>query len=87
MSIRIFDYYETEDFGVDHIFTVLKGKRHSFIQVSISWNDYPSFPYLQIAFGNNRLIDILFWCWKFGFSAEIFGITWGSWEKEDERTT
>jgi len=26
------------------------------------------------------LIDILFWCWKLGFSFELFGITWGSWE-------
>jgi hypothetical protein len=78
--MKLIDYNKKEDFGVDHIFTLFKGKRRSFIQVSVSWNDYPDFPYLQISFGNNRLIDILFWCWKFGFAFELFGITWGSWE-------
>jgi hypothetical protein len=48
--------------------------------VSVDWHEYPSGFYLQVSFGNNRLLDILFWCWKFGFEFELFGITWGSWE-------
>ena len=79
--MKLLEYRQKEDFGTDHIFTLLKGKDRSFIQVEISWNEYPGFPYLQIAFGNNRLIDILFWVWKFGFALEVFGYTWGSWEK------
>ncbi len=50
--------------------------------MSFDWSDFTQFPYLAISFGNNRLIDILFWCWRFGFSAEIFGITWNSWKEE-----
>ena len=80
---KIFDYYRKEDFGVEHIFTLLKGKRRSFIQLSFDWSEYPGWPYLQIALGNNSLIDILFWCWKFGFAFEVLGITWKSWEKEE----
>jgi len=80
--MKLLDYYKKEDFGVEHIFIIIKGENRSFIQVSFSWNDYPDFPYLQIGIGNNRLIDIIFWCWRFGFSAEIFGVTWGSWEEE-----
>ena len=79
--MKLLEYRQKEDFGTEHIFTLLKGKRRSFIQVEVSWNEYPGFPYLQIAFGNNRLIDILFWVWKFGFAFEVFGYTWGSWEK------
>ena len=79
--MKLLEYRQKEDFGTDHIFTLLKGKDRSFIQVEVSWNEYPGFPYLQIALGNNRLIDILFWVWKFGFAFEVFGYTWGSWEK------
>jgi len=79
--MKLLEYRQKEDFGVEHIFTILKGKRRSFLQVSVSWNEYGGSPYLQIAFGNNRLIDILFWCWKFGFAFELLGITWDSWDK------
>ena len=82
--MKLIDYYQKKDFGTDHIFTIFKGKNRSFIQVSISLNDYPDFPYLQIALGNNRLIDILFWCWKFGFAFELLGFTWKNWNKEDD---
>lgn len=80
--MRLLDYYTKEDFGTEHIFTLFKGKRRSFLQVSGSWNDYPGGPYFQLAMGNNRLIDILLWVWKFGFSFELLGITWDSWNDE-----
>jgi hypothetical protein len=80
--MKLFDYKKKEDYGMEHVFTLLKGKRRSFLQVSFSWNDYPDSPYLQIAIGNNRVIDILFWCWKIGFAFELFGITWESWDRE-----
>jgi hypothetical protein len=82
--MKLFDYYKKEDYGIEHIFTLLKSKRRSFIQVSFDWSEYPSGPYLQISFGNNRLIDILFWCWKAGFCVELFGFTWNSWDEENE---
>jgi len=80
--MKLLDYYSKEDFGVEHIFTILKGKKRSFLQLSLDWSGYPGNFYLQIGIGNNRLIDILFWCWKFGFAFELFGITWNSWEEE-----
>jgi hypothetical protein len=82
--MKLLEYRQKEDFGIEHIFTIIKGKNRSFIQVSVSWNDYPSFPYLQIAFGNNRLIDILFWCWKFGFALEVFSNNWDMWDKNTQ---
>lgn len=84
--MKLLDFYTKEDFGSEYIFTLLKGKRRSFLQFSFYWNDYPDFPYLQISFGNNRLVDILFWCWKFGFAFEVFGFTWRNWNG-DETTT
>jgi len=79
--MKLLEYRQKEDFGTEHIFTLLKGKRRSFIQLGLSWNEYPGAPYFQLAIGNNRVIDILFWCWKFGFAFELLGITWDSWDK------
>jgi hypothetical protein len=78
--MKLLEYRQKEDFGTEHIFTLIKGKRRSFIQLGLSWNEYPGAPYFQLAMGNNRVIDILFWCWKFGFAFELLGITWDSWE-------
>ena len=79
--MKILDCYKKEDYGVNYVFTLLKGKRRSFLQLDLGWNDYPSRVYLQIAFGNNRLFDILFWCWKFSFAVELLGITWRRWDE------
>jgi hypothetical protein len=81
--VKLFEYYKREDYGVEHIFTLIQGKRRSFLQVSVSWDNYPDMPYLQIGIGNNRLIDILFWCWRFGFVLSLFDFTWNSWEREE----
>jgi hypothetical protein len=81
MDIHIFQYYKKEDFGTEHIFTVLKGKKRSFVQLGLSYNDYPDFPFLQISFGGNNLIDILFWCWKFSLAFEVFSYNWSRTEQ------
>ena len=52
--MKLFDYNRKEDYGVEHIFTLLKGKRRSFFQVSFDWTEfYPSGPYLQIGIEND----------------------------------
>jgi len=81
--MKLLNYYKKEDFGVEHIFTIIKGKKRSFLQLSLDWSEFPGNPYLQIGIGNNRLIDILFWCWKFGFVLSLFDFTWGGWEREE----
>jgi len=78
--MKLFEYKIKEDCGIEHVFTLLKGNRRSFLQFAFYWIEHPDMPYLQISFGNNRVIDIIFWCWKLGFSFELFGITWGSWD-------
>ena len=80
--MKLFDYYKNDDCGVEHVFTLLKGKRRSFIQLGLSWNEIMDSPYLQLSFGNNRVFDILFWVWKIGVAFELLGITWKSWNED-----
>jgi hypothetical protein len=64
------------DFGHEYYVQVVNIKRWSLLQVSVSWNDYPSSPYLQITSGGNGLLSILFWAYKFGVDIDVLSRTW-----------
>jgi len=75
-----------EDFGHDYNVQILNVKNWSLLQVSVSWNDQPSLPYLQVTSGSNGLLGVLFWAHKFGLDIDILSRTW-RWDylkKEDE---
>ena len=79
------------DFGHEYYVQFLNTGRHfpkflknrSLLQVSVSWNDYPSSPYLQITVGSNGLLGILFWAYKFGFDIDFISRTW-RWDYMEE---
>lgn len=71
-----------EDFGHEFYIQVLNMGRHapkwmrrSLLQFSVSWNDYPSWPYIQITL-NGASLSMLFWVYKFGFDIDILSYTW-----------
>ena len=75
-----------EDFGHEHYVQILNVKNWSLLQVSVSWNDYPGWPYLQVTSGSSGLLGVLFWVYKFGLDIDILSRTW-RWDylkKEDE---
>jgi hypothetical protein len=73
------------DFGHEVYIQIVNVKRWSLLQVSVSWNDHPSLPYLQITSGSNGLLGILFWAYKFGFDVDLFSRTWNwNYMKESE---
>ena len=77
------------DFGHEVYVQVVNIKRWSLFQFSVSWNDYPSWPFIQIQSGGNGLLSILFWAYKFGFDIDVLSRTW-NWnhlEKIDEDET
>ena len=64
------------DFGTDYYASVLNIKKWSLLQISLSWNDYPSWPYLQIRSGTGDFLNILFWAYKFGLDVSLISRTW-----------
>ena len=73
-----------EDYGHDWYASILNTGKHvpkllkrwSLLQVSVSWNEYPAWPYLQIKSGTGSTLSILFWVYKFGFDIGILERTW-----------
>ena len=80
MNFDIFRFKVRKDFGTDVYFQLcnlkIKKSYWSLFQLSISWNDYPSWPYLQITFGSNGLFGFVFWVYKFGLDMNLFSRTW-----------
>jgi len=84
--MKLINLKHREDFGHDYYVQILNVKNWSLLQASVSWNDYPSWPYIQVTSGSNGLLGVLFWAYKFGLDIDILSRTW-RWDyfkKEDE---
>jgi len=89
--MTLIQFQHRVDYGHDYYVQIVNFKSHfpkplknrSVLQFSFSWNDYPSFPYIQLSSGNNTLFSIIFWAYKFGFDLDVFASTW-NWKYLDE---
>jgi hypothetical protein len=95
--MNLINFKHRQDFGDEWYVQILNTGKHvpkfmknwSLIQSSVSWNDYPGWPYVQITFGSNGFFSILLWVYKFGLDVDILSRTW-KWdhvEKVDENET
>jgi len=81
--MKLINLKHREDFGHDYNVQILNVKNWSLLQVSVSWNDQPSLPYLQVTSGSNGLLGVLFWAYKFGLDIDILSRTW-RWDYRDD---
>jgi hypothetical protein len=72
------------DFGHDWSMQFINVNKWSLLQISLSFNDYPGFPYLQITSGGNGLLSILFWVYRFGMDVDVLSRTWKKDYREEE---
>ena len=45
--MNIINFKHREDYGTEWYVQILNVRNWSALQVSVSWNEYPSWPYLQ----------------------------------------
>jgi hypothetical protein len=74
--MSLIKFNRKEDFGTDYYVQVLNVKGWSLLQASVSWNDYPSWPYIQIKSGSGSGLSILLWVHKLGFDLDLLSRTW-----------
>lgn len=74
--MKIIQFSQHKDFGSEYCIFILRGSKYSLFQISLSWNDFSGWPYIQISSGCGRMISILFWVYKFGLSIDIFAPNW-----------
>ena len=75
-SMNLINFKHRYDYGHDWYIQFLNVKGWSLIQTSFSWNDYASWPYLQIKCGCGGMISVIFWVYKFGFDIGLIERTW-----------
>lgn len=81
--MKLVQFKHRYDFGHDCYAQFLTIKDWSLLQVSVSWNDCPGWPYVQITSGQGRIVSLLFWAYKFGLDVDILSRTW-KWYYEQE---
>ena len=79
LKMNLIQFNHRKDFGDDWYIQIINIKRISLLQISISWNDFKSWPYFQLKSGTGDVLDIIFWIYKFGIDVTILGRTW-SWD-------
>jgi hypothetical protein len=76
-KMKLFDFKKREDYGTDYYFSFLKTKKHTALQLSVSYCEYDaSWPYMQISIGMGKVFGVFCYFWKFGFDFDILGNTW-----------
>jgi hypothetical protein len=78
--MKLISFKHREDFGHEWYVQILHNKRWALLQASVSWNDFPSWPYIQIKSGTGSILSIMFWAYKFGFDIGFIEYTW-NWER------
>ena len=76
------------DMGHDWYLQFLNTGRHvpqpfkykSFLQASVSWNDYASWPFIQARSGGGSVFSFMIWVYKFGFDIGLIEHTW-DWDR------
>ena len=81
--MNLIKFSRRDDYGTDLYMQVCFTKRWALLQASISWCEYPGWPYIQVKSGSGSLLSVLFWAYKFGFDIGILERTW-DWGRCDE---
>ena len=82
--MKLVEFTHRYDFGHDWYVQILNTGKHvpepfkniSVLQISVSWNDHPSWPYFQLKSGTGDVLDVMFWAYKFGIDITILGMSW-----------
>lgn len=74
--MKILNISTERDFGSEIKLTFLRIRNYSLLQLSFSWGDYSTLPYIQISMGYGRLLDVLLIVGKFGFEMDLLGRSW-----------
>ena len=74
--MNLITFKRREDFGTELYTQILHNKRWALLQASVSWNDFPTFPFLQVKSGMGTLLSIVVSVYKLGFDVGFMERTW-----------
>ena len=81
--MKLIQFSHRCDYGHDWYVQVLFTQRWALFQASISWCEYPAWPYVQVKSGTGSLFNVMFWIHKLGFDIGFMERTWNWGHLED----
>ena len=91
--MKLISFKKREDYGTELYVQVLHNKYWALLQASVSWNDFPSWPYIQVKSGMGTLLSLMVCIYKLGGDVGLCENTWNFEylneldNEEDETTT
>ena len=74
--MKIVSFKHNRDYGHEWYVQVLHNKQWALLQASVSYNDYASWPYIQVRTGMGSLLSIMVCVYKLGFDIGVCEHTW-----------
>lgn len=82
--MNLIKFKHRKDFGNEFYIQVLNTSKHwmqplkdrSLLQISVSWNDYASWPYVQITSGMYGIFGLMCSIHRIGFDLDLLSRTW-----------
>jgi hypothetical protein len=74
--MKLISFNHREDYGHEYYVQVLHTKRWALLQASVSWNEYPSWAFVQVKSGMGTLLSIMVCVYKLGFDIGVCEHTW-----------
>ena len=74
--MKLISFKHREDYGHEYYAQIFHNKRWALLQASVSWNDFASFPFVQVKSGMGSLFNLMVCVYKLGFDVDIFSRPW-----------
>ena len=74
--MKLISFKHREDYGHEWYVQILHNKRWALLQASVSWNEYPSWAFVQVKSGMGTLLSIMVCVYKLGFDIGVCEHTW-----------
>jgi hypothetical protein len=74
--MKLIKFSTHRDYGVDRYVQVLFTKSWAFFQGNIGWNDFASWPYINLKSGTGSLLSFTFWIYKLNIELGFIERTW-----------
>ena len=74
--MKLISFKHKVDYGDEWYVQILHNKRWALLQASVSWNEFESWPYVQVRTGMGSLLSIMVCVYKLGFDIGFCEHTW-----------
>ena len=74
--MRLIKFSTHRDYGVDRYVQILFNKYWALFQFNVGWNDYSSWPYINLKSGMGSLLSFTFWIYRLNIELGFIERTW-----------